>query len=54
MNRGADHRDIFESDADRLIFLDALAAAAERCHLEVHAYCLMSNHFHLLVRSCEG
>ena len=54
MNRGADHRNIFESDADRSTFLDSLAAAAERCHLEVHAYCLMSNHFHLLVRSREG
>jgi REP element-mobilizing transposase RayT len=54
MNRAAGHRHIFESDGDRLTFLDALAAAAERCHLEVHAYCLMSNHFHLLVRSCAG
>ena len=54
MNRGADHRDIFEDDADRTIFLDALALAAERFHLEVHAYCLMSNHFHLLLLSCEG
>jgi len=54
MNRGADHRDIFEDDADRTVFLDALALAAERFHLEVHAYCLMSNHFHLLLLSCEG
>lgn len=54
MNRGADHRDVFEDDADRSIFLDALALAAERFHLEVHAYCLMSNHFHLLLLSCEG
>jgi putative transposase len=54
MNRGADHRSIFGSDADRSVFLDSLAAAAERCHLEVHTYCLMSNHFHVLVRSCTG
>src|SRR5262245_3531900 len=54
MNRGADHRDILGRDSDRQAFLDALAAAAERSSLEVHAYCLMSNHFHLLVRSREG
>lgn len=54
MNRGADHRDIFEHDADRETFLDSLAEAVERAALEVHAYCLMSNHFHLLICSAEG
>ncbi len=54
MNRGADHRDIFEHDRDREVFLDSVAAAAERYALEVHAYCLMSNHFHLLLRSQDG
>ena len=54
MNRGADHRDIFADDADRRVFLGALALAAERFRLEVHAYCLMSNHFHLLLQSCDG
>ena len=54
MNRGADHRDIFEHDVDCDVFLDALAEAAERSALEVHAYCLMTNHFHLLLRSLEG
>ena len=54
MNRGADHRDIFEHAADCDAFLKALAEAAERSALEVHAYCLMTNHFHLLLRSLEG
>ena len=54
MNRGADHRDIFQHDADCEVFLDALATAAGRACLEVHAYCLMTNHFHLLIRSQEG
>jgi putative transposase len=54
MNRGADHRDIFLHDADYDVFLDALALAIERADLELHAYCLMTNHFHLLLRSREG
>jgi putative transposase len=54
MNRGADHREIFEHDVDYDIFLDSLALASDRSNLEVHAYCLMTNHFHLLVRSLEG
>ena len=54
MNRGADHRDIFEHDVDREVFLDCLAAAAEHASLDICAYCLMSNHFHLLVQSREG
>jgi REP element-mobilizing transposase RayT len=54
MNRGADHRDIFQHDVDFEVFLDSLALTAERSDLEVHAYCLMTNHFHLLVRSREG
>ena len=54
MNRGAYHRDIFQHDADCEVFLDALALVSSRFDLEVHAYCLMSNHFHLLMRSREG
>ena len=54
MNRGADHRDVFQHDADCEVFLDALAIAVDRAGLEVHAYCLMTNHFHLLIRSQEG
>jgi putative transposase len=54
MNRGADRRSIFKGASDRLAFLDALCAAAERSSVEVHAYCLMDNHFHLLVHSREG
>jgi REP element-mobilizing transposase RayT len=54
MNRGADRRQIFERAVDYNVFLDSLALATDRSYLEVHAYCLMTNHFHLLVRSLEG
>jgi putative transposase len=54
MNRGIDRAPVFCTDDDRQIFLQCLAAAAERYGLQVHAYCLLGNHFHLLVLSEEG
>jgi putative transposase len=54
MNRGLARAAIFGSDEDRLIFLDSLALAGHRFGVEVHAYCLMGNHYHLLVRSRSG
>src|SRR5262249_55488919 len=54
MNRGADHRDIFVDGADRRVFLDSAVEAAARSHLETHGYCLMTNHFHMLLPSQDG
>lgn len=54
MNRGASRRDVFLDENDRLVFLDLLALYTHKTSVEVHAYCLMGNHFHLLVRSPEG
>ena len=54
MNRVATGLDIFASDADCELFLAGIAEASGRYATEVHAYCLMSNHFHLLLRSREG
>lgn len=51
MNRGADRQDIYSSDHDRLFFEHHLGDLDERGLLEVHAYALMNNHFHALVRS---
>lgn len=41
---------LFENDPDRLRFLTLLERAAEDTSVDVHAYCLMSNHVHLLLR----
>lgn len=54
MNRGAGRCDIFLDDRDRIEFGRVLGHAAERFGVEVHVYCLMSNHFHLLVRCPDG
>ena len=35
-------------------FLPLLAVVVRRGGTEVHAYCLMANHFHLLIRSVDG
>jgi putative transposase len=51
MNRG-DHREpIFKDDADRRRFLETLGEACFKAGWQVHAYCLMPNHFHLVVET---
>lgn len=53
MNRGAAHRPIYLGPNDRFRFLDLIDEATARYGVEVHTYCLMGNHFHLLVRTPE-
>ena len=51
MNRG-DRRDaIFEDDQDRETFLRTLTEACGKTGWQIHAYCLTSNHFHLVVET---
>ena len=50
MNRGVDRIAIFHDDIDRTYFLQLIDVVCERFGIEVHSYCLMSNHFHLLIR----
>jgi putative transposase len=51
MNRG-DHREpIFRSIQDRDLFLKTLGQACEKTDWHVHAWCLMRNHFHLVVET---
>ncbi|MCD6526539.1 MAG: transposase [Desulfuromonas sp.] len=54
MNRGRRREDIFEDKGDYLLFLDVLRDTAKMWNLKVAAYCLMSNHYHLLVQTPEG
>jgi REP element-mobilizing transposase RayT len=53
ISRGNGRQRIFLTDRDRRTFLTRLAAAARRFALRCHAYCLMPNHFHLIVRVNE-
>lgn len=51
MNRGASHQKIYHNDHHRLIFLGLLQKIQLRYGIELHAYCLMGNHYHLLLRT---
>ncbi len=52
--RGDGREDICLSDADRCLFLEVLGKVAERFHWTIHAYCLMTNHYHLLVETPDA
>lgn len=52
-SRGNEHQDIFKSDTERERFLSYLESAAERYGAVIHIYCLMSNHYHLLLETPE-
>jgi REP element-mobilizing transposase RayT len=51
MNRGDRREDIFRDDQDRARFLETLAEACTKTGWQVHAFCLMPNHFHLVVET---
>ncbi len=51
MNRGFDKNQIFYNDKSYEIFLEILGEACEKFEVIVHSYCLMSNHYHLLVQT---
>ena len=52
--RGIERRLIFSDRRDYEHFLELLGAMAERYGVQVHAYVLMGNHYHLLVRTPEA
>ena len=48
MNRGDRREAIFLDDQDQLLFLETLVEACRKTDWRIHAWCLMSNHFHLV------
>jgi len=52
--RGNAGQEIFLDDEDREAFLETLGTVVARFHWIVHAYCLMTNHYHLLVETPEA
>src|SRR5437879_681249 len=51
MNRGDRRENILINDVDRRDFLKTLAEACQKTGWQAHAYCLMKNHFHLVVET---
>jgi putative transposase len=54
MARGNRRERIFRGEADRLLFYQTLGEACERTGWRVHAWVLMSNHYHLMVETPEA
>jgi len=54
VNRGNAGEDIFINDQDRKKFLEYLEKAIERFEIRIHTYCLMTNHYHLLVETPQA
>src|SRR5215204_1370758 len=53
MNRGDRREDIFHDDDVRQLFLKTLGGACDKTGWQVHAYCMMRNHFHLVAETRE-
>lgn len=53
-SRGNEQKDVFKSRRDRDKFFGYLESASERYGAVIHAYCLMNNHYHLLLETPEG
>ena len=54
MNRGAARRLVFKTDSQRRYLLSLLEDTAHRFNADWHAYCLMGNHYHLMLHTPEG
>jgi len=52
-SRGNAQQSIYQHDKDRYEFLSVLEKACNRYQWQVYAYCLMDNHYHLLIETIE-
>ncbi len=53
-SRGNRREDIYITDADRVQWLALFGQVCQRYNWRCHAYCLMSNHYHIVVETIEG
>ena len=53
-SRGDRREDIYEDDEDRIIFLTLLGKVVTDYNWLCHGYCLMSNHYHLIIETLDS
>ena len=53
-SRGNERKDIFKSRGDRIKFFEYFDSATQKYSAVIHAFCLMSNHYHLLLETPSG
>lgn len=53
-SRGNERKAIFREESDFDIYLEVLSQVCERFNWVIHAYCLMTNHYHLLVETPDA
>lgn len=51
MNRGNAYSDIFNDIQDNQLFFELLEETVEQWKIRIHAFCLMSNHYHMLIET---
>jgi putative transposase len=54
MARGNERRAVYRDDEDRRRFLDTVGEMVQQFEVLVHGYCLMPNHYHLVVQTPRG
>jgi len=54
MNRGRRGEDIFSDDQDYIMFTDLLRETSEIWNVRIAAYCLMPNHYHMLIQTPDA
>ena len=53
-SRGNKQENIYLTDEDKILFLEIFSHVCIRCNWICYAYCLMSNHYHLLIETPFG
>ncbi|MEA3523330.1 MAG: transposase [Campylobacterota bacterium] len=51
INRGVEKREVFIDDEDYTYFLELICTGCEAFDINLHSYCLMNNHYHLLIET---
>lgn len=52
MSRSISEFDLFPEDSDKEFFLDLLKSLKEKYFCKIYCYCLMSNHYHIVINPC--